>query len=167
MCSKCTYIHTAFTGIHTHQTFPCMALSALQQGQLHKENIFGDLRLHQSGETSQCRNTSHDRTSAMLNGRERERWRKKRGERWQWIHLLLPHVPLCCDLHAWVWNCCLGQALILMTCELPELGQYFASQVTPNQGQIWRGTHSCVIANSHDSILSLHKYLLTHGGAYI
>lgn len=164
MCSKCTSIHTAFTGIHTHQTFPRMALSALQQGQLHKENIFGDLRLHQSGETSQCHNTSHDRTSAMLNGRERERRRKKRGGEMTVDSSALPHVPLCCYLHAWVWNCCLGQALILMTCELPEPGQYFVSQVTPTQGQMRRGTHSYVIANSQDSILSVHKYLLTHGG---
>lgn len=79
MRSKRTYVHTAFTGIHTHHTFPCMALSALQQGQLHKENIFGDLRLHQSGETSQCHNTSHDHTSAMSNGRERGRERERGG----------------------------------------------------------------------------------------
>lgn len=144
MRSKRTYIPTAFTGIHTHHTYPGMALSALQQGQLHKGNIFGDLRLHQSGETSQCHNTSHNHTSAMLNGRERERAREREREREggemqindSGFFCFLPHVSLCCYLHVWVWNFCPDQALILMTCKLPEPGRYFVSQVTPTQGQI-------------------------------
>lgn len=113
MCSKRTYIHTAFTGIHTHQTFPCMALSALQQGQLHKENIFGDLRLHQSGETSQCHNTSHDRTSAMLNGREREGWRKKRGER---CGLMTVDSSAFASCSFALWPACVSLKLLSRSC---------------------------------------------------
>lgn len=80
MLSKHTHIHTMFTSTHPHHTLPHTAFFVLQQGQLHKENIFGDLAYIKVANTSQCHNKSHDHTPAMLNEREGKSGRKTQRE---------------------------------------------------------------------------------------